>query len=821
MNVLKKVFSFLGLIVFLLTLSACNMGGGSASGGEGNSKTNSIKFNTGCDVKISDMVDLEVGKSYTLPQPERKGYMFTGWYETEDFSSTKLAKSYVFEGDVTLYARWMAFKYTVTIVDSTDTIQQTVYSFEYGDEIEIPTPSSDYYDFIEWVDKEGNSVVLDKMPDEDLIIYPKWEGKSIVVNFDLQGGTAPEGFKSSVSLVSGQTVQLLNPTLKGHIFKGWYDGTTSSANKYTSNTPILTTMTLYAHFESLENYDSEYNIVYNLNGGTLPSGTSYVYKVGEVTKLAIPSKEGYQFMGWYESPILYGEEVTEISEITYGDVTYYAKWREIKDEYTVTFLYTNGTYEEVKVAAGSKVSKKAHDKVEGLDIAWYLGNKPFDFNTPVTEDLRLQANWALLSEKMEMLVPSVFKDNVLLDTNVVADSVSFKANWKSSDEYTLTKDGITNPDRVDTLVNLTGEFKYGSTTITHEFEVIVPKVVFKDLSNGKPVFGYVYASSYKGFTQTAIETLDVVNLAFGRVESDFTVGLQDVQKYLLTINQIRKTGTRVVLSLGGGGANLIKWSNMAMTAESRLKFAQSCLEIVEKYHLDGIDVDWEYPGYGEGTDVEVDRPNYTLLMATINKLLKEANPDYLVTAALPGGKWGIDRYQVSQVIEYMDYLHLMTYDFHDSQYAFHHTALYPSKYTSSSANVNDSVNLYVERGAPIEKLVVGAAFYGRVYTLSGTPSGNGLGAPVSSSGGHMTYTDIYNFMKNNKGKYVTAYDSTATAAAIYIPERNQLISYDNANTIKAKCNYVWQRDLGGIMYWENGEDTTDILLTALKEGMKK
>lgn len=818
MKLLGKLFSVCGLLTLVLTLASCEMGGGIGGG----TNSEGIKFVTNSEDVIENMTNVKAGDVVTLPEPTKKGYLFAGWYETEDFSSKKLTKKYTYNESVTLYARWMPIAYTITIVDEKDVIEVKTYSYYYGDKIEIPTPTSDYFDFVGWVDEENKAVQLDTMPDSDMTIYPVWEGKDVVLTLDLQGGIAPEGFKATIDgIKSGDTVTLLNPTKAGHIFKGWYDGTTNSANKYTSNTPILESMTLYARYESLENFESEYKINYNLNEGTLPSGTKYTYQVGEKTTLAIPSRKGFEFVGWYESPILFGDTITEISEITIGEVTVYAKWREVKDQYTVTFVDYLGYTTEVKVNAGSKVQKQNHDNVEGLEITWYLGNQEFDFNTLINEDIRLQANWAVLSDKLETIVPSVFKDNVELNSVVVAQSKSFKTTWKSSDTYTITNAGITNPDRVDTLVNLTANFKYGSTTITHEFDVVVPKVILKDLSQGKPVFGYVYAGSHKGFTTTAIETLEVVNLAFGRVESDFTVGLQDVERYLMTINQIRKSGVRVVLSLGGGGASLIKWSNMAMTAESRMKFALSCLEVVQKYHLDGIDVDWEYPGFGEGTSVEVDSPNYTLLMATINKVLKEANPDYLVTAALPGGRYGIDRYQVSQVIGYMDYLHLMTYDFHDSQYAYHHTALYASKYTSNSSNVHDSVNLYLNRGVPLSKIVVGVAFYGRVYKLSGTPSGNGLGHPVTSSGDHMTYTEIYNFMKNNKGKYVTAYDSTANATAIYIPAENKLVSYDNASSIKAKCSYVWQRDLGGIMYWENGEDTTDILLGALKEGMKK
>ena len=164
----------------------------------------------------------------------------------------------------------------------------------------------------------------------------------------------------------------------------------------------------------------------------------------------------------------------------------------------------------------------------------------------------------------------------------------------------------------------------------------------------------------------------------------------------------------------------------------------------------------------------------------------------------------------------------MTYDFHDSKYAYHHTALYPSSNSSLKSNVKDSVDIYVNEGVPIEKLVIGVAFYGRVYVLSGAATTQyGIGSSgVIKSGDHMTYTEIYNYLKDNRGSYITYYDPTACAPSIYIPSENKVITYDNANSISAKCNYVNSTNVGGIMYWENGEDQTDALLNALYKGMK-
>jgi chitinase len=53
---------------------------------------------------------------------------------------------------------------------------------------------------------------------------------------------------------------------------------------------------------------------------------------------------------------------------------------------------------------------------------------------------------------------------------------------------------------------------------------------------------------------------------------------------------------KVLLSVGGWGAR--GFSGAAATQESRAVFIRSAQEIVEKYGLDGIDLDWEYPVNG-------------------------------------------------------------------------------------------------------------------------------------------------------------------------------------------------------------------------------
>ena len=86
----------------------------------------------------------------------------------------------------------------------------------------------------------------------------------------------------------------------------------------------------------------------------------------------------------------------------------------------------------------------------------------------------------------------------------------------------------------------------------------------------------------------------------------------------------------------------------------------------------------------------------------------------------------------------MDYVQLMTYDMVDGTRAGHHAALGATKGDKSGLNTRDTVEAYHRAGVPYEKLVIGAAFYGRHFAVTSfenhmafcSPSGGGLPGPT-------------------------------------------------------------------------------------------
>ena len=111
--------------------------------------------------------------------------------------------------------------------------------------------------------------------------------------------------------------------------------------------------------------------------------------------------------------------------------------------------------------------------------------------------------------------------------------------------------------------------------------------------------------------------------------------------------------------------------------------------------------------------------NYTLLCKQIKETFKKANPDYLVTAAIPGGGNGPYRFDLGNVSKYLDFIHIMTYDMQNSSLGTHHTALYDSSATLSGCTVASSVQTYKSYGVPASKIVIGLAFYGKRTSCTG------------------------------------------------------------------------------------------------------
>ena len=333
---------------------------------------------------------------------------------------------------------------------------------------------------------------------------------------------------------------------------------------------------------------------------------------------------------------------------------------------------------------------------------------------------------------------------------------------------------------------------------------------------------------------------------FGQLEGDrFKITKTDSATIKKMVSLKKKNPQlKVILSLGGG-RGCKTCSDAFASRAGRENFARSINECHRYFGTDGLDLDWEFPNVEHFPGQKyspADKKNFTKLVQTIKKL----NPQYELSFAA-GAHEGIFETVVEwkKVMRKMDYVNLMTYDIgsyqnrpkfpqyrhlslgDDSKNTAHHTALYstpdqlhsiPGSYNQYSTpgqerSVDFCVKYLLKIGIPAEKLIVGAAFYGRVYENVDNLN-NGLYQPGKYKG-TVAFKNFPVQFSADSG-FVYHWDEIAMAPYLYNPEKKIFVTYDDKKSIELKTKYVIDNKLGGIMFWQLSNDTfSDGLLNVI------
>ena len=323
------------------------------------------------------------------------------------------------------------------------------------------------------------------------------------------------------------------------------------------------------------------------------------------------------------------------------------------------------------------------------------------------------------------------------------------------------------------------------------------------------VSGYIADWGFKGLRPGDEKRMTHVNIAFalvkdGKCSVSHWNNDDKIRAFLKDRGSIK-----AVLSVGGWGAG--GFSPAVATAESREIFAQSLVDTANEYGLDGVDLDWEYPGV-PAAGIEhspEDSPNYTELVRLLRKKL---GPDKIVSMACGASQKCADALEIKKLAKMMDLFNIMTYDMCPWNRVSHHTALYASDITDNSS-ADEAIKRYEAAGVPREKLTLGAAFYAREYK-----NVDGLNASVSG-GGHPGFSGGYvKTMQKAEQAGEILYDEKAEAAYAYDAKERTFLTWDSERSIKAKVEYVKKQGLAGIMFWEYScDDGNSTLLKAMTD----
>lgn len=345
------------------------------------------------------------------------------------------------------------------------------------------------------------------------------------------------------------------------------------------------------------------------------------------------------------------------------------------------------------------------------------------------------------------------------------------------------------------------------------------------------IIGYVFNPDQELDPDTiAAEKLTHINYAFSNIEDGKLVeGFQyDAENYRhLQQLKTRNPDLKILTSVGGWTWSG-KFSDMALTDESRQRFIDSALDFVRRHQLDGIDIDWEYPGLPGNDNIHrpEDGTNFTLLLrdlrAQLNRLEQELDRPLLLTIATGGFPDFVTKSDIGNWQQYLDFINIMAYDYNfptDGNRTGHNAPLFAPEGDLMSGD--QAVRDHIAAGVPVEKLVLGVPFYGRhwVNVEAGSAGLGETGYTGDFPYGNTGYQHIAAHLVDQQG-FERHWDAVAQVPWLWHAEQNIFVSYDDPESMAIKADYVRAQGLRGIMFWRYETDHNNDLLEAIYRNLK-
>ena len=193
-------------------------------------KTFSINYNLngGKNNSANPKTFTEETATIILKNPTKSGYTFKGWYSDKGLTKkvTKIAKGTT--GDITLYAKWeKAYTITYKLNSGTNSSGNPKTFTATTATITLKNPTRKGYSFKGWYTNSkftGSKVTkIAKGTKKNITLYAKWSKNTYKITYKLNSGKNSAKNPKTYT-VTTSTISLKNPTRKGYIFKGWYNG---------------------------------------------------------------------------------------------------------------------------------------------------------------------------------------------------------------------------------------------------------------------------------------------------------------------------------------------------------------------------------------------------------------------------------------------------------------------------------------------------------------------------------------------------------------------------------------------------------------------
>jgi chitinase len=343
------------------------------------------------------------------------------------------------------------------------------------------------------------------------------------------------------------------------------------------------------------------------------------------------------------------------------------------------------------------------------------------------------------------------------------------------------------------------------------------------------ITAYVFA---RGVALTAGQIdparLTRINYAFANIQGGRMVpgSPADAQNFA-TLRSMRSANPHLTILVSlGGWLWSTNFSDMALTGESRAIFEDSVMQFLTRYDLDGLDIDWEYPGLpGAGHPFRAeDKQNFTALLKELRERFdasaRRGRRLYL-TIAMGASDEVITNTEMQKVQRYVDTVNLMTYDYYEpgsESITGNHAPLYADPADPKSASSADTVRAFQRAGVPAEKILLGVPFYGHEWGQVKDQNHGLFQVGKAVPGAYTPFSAIDTTMLASG--FTRYWDDAAKVPYLYNPQQHIFISYEDPQSLKLKCQYIRTQKLGGIMFWEYFGDSSGKLLQTINTELR-
>ena len=283
------------------------------------------------------------------------------------------------------------------------------------------------------------------------------------------------------------------------------------------------------------------------------------------------------------------------------------------------------------------------------------------------------------------------------------------------------------------------------------------------------------------------------------------------------VEKAHENGVKILISIGGWTMSE-NFSSIAESAEKRRRFAESCADLVRTYRIDGIDIDWEYPGNKAQKGKAADRENFTLLLREMRYafdiLQNEIGKKLWLTADFGAGASHMAQIEWEQVVLLLDQVNVMTYDFYGSKpnRTNHHSPLYAPRKGVDGYNLDSTIrHLMEEHQVPAAKINIGLAFFGRSLRTKGKAD---IHTATHRSTDENTFPDgkgapaYYNIIKK-QSMFHYHWDDYAETPYLKGKKLKTFVTFDDERSIQKKAQYILDNDLAGAIVWDIMSDCVE------------